>query len=53
MVSSSSSLDSLINKYEAIVENLEQNNEGKMVATKEISTNKQILIVKFGIFRWR
>ena len=45
MVSSSSSLDSLINKYEAIVENLEQNTEGKMVATKEISTNKQILIL--------
>jgi hypothetical protein len=45
MISTSSPLESLINKYEAIVENLVQNSDGKMVATKEISTNKQILIL--------
>jgi hypothetical protein len=41
----SNSLESLINKYEAIVENLIMNKEGELVATSEISTNKQILII--------
>jgi hypothetical protein len=38
-------LESLINKYEAIVENIEMNDQGKMRARKEISTNKQMLII--------
>lgn len=41
----SNSLETLVNKYEAIVENLIMNKEGNLVATSEISTNKQILII--------
>jgi hypothetical protein len=42
---SSSSIDALINKYEAIIENLAMHPDGRMTATHEISTNKQILIL--------
>jgi hypothetical protein len=38
-------LDSLVNKYEAIVENIELDPENRLIARKEISTNKQILII--------
>ena len=42
---STSAIDLLVNKYEAIVENIVLDSSGKMTATKEISTNKQILIL--------
>lgn len=38
-------LNTLVNKYEAIVENVKIDDEGKMRATNEISTNKQMLII--------
>jgi hypothetical protein len=41
-------LDNLINKYDATVENIEFDSEGRMLARKEISTNKQILIISTG-----
>ena len=44
-ISTNSMLDSLVNKYEAIVENLVMASKGIMAATREISTNKQILII--------
>lgn len=43
--STNSILNTLVNKYEAIVENVDIDGEGSMRATREISTNKQMLII--------
>lgn len=45
IISTSPSIQTFTDKYEAIVENLELDSYGNMIATKEISTNKQILIL--------
>ena len=45
IITSSPSLQSFTEKYEAIVENLHLDSLGNMIATKEISTNRQILIL--------
>jgi hypothetical protein len=38
-------MDSLVNKYEAIVDNFVMDSNGLMTAINEISTNKQIMIL--------
>ncbi len=45
VLSSNSMLNSLVDKYEAIVENLEMNPSGELKASKEITTNRQIMII--------
>jgi hypothetical protein len=38
-------MQSLIDKYEAIIENVEMSESGQLKATREINTNTQILII--------
>jgi hypothetical protein len=45
VLSTSSILNTLVDKYEAIVENVDIDQDGSMRSTKEISTNRQMLII--------
>ncbi len=45
VLSTNPQLDTLVKKYEAIVEGIEMDNDNNMIAKTEIFTNKQILII--------